>query len=503
MPDSLASSSNPAGDALLAPVFAAIREPGALPSVGNALSRLTHLLERDDEAVHHLSDAILDDLSLTQRLLHLANTLPFRTGPVPVTTVTRAVMLLGFNRVRAIAVSLVLLDGVVGAANVARVRDEFHQALLAGNLAAALLTGDEAEEACIAAMFRHIGRLLVAVHAPAALDAVRAGVVADEATDAAAARRALGVSFDDLTSAALTAWRVPDRIMAAVQPLPPRIEAARSAAERVRAAAQFADEAAAISRRLQGLEFEAAMKALRDRFEAALPVSREAVDQALRKAGSRVEEFEQATGIRLSEERPADATEEEDIAPEGAIAAPEVAPSMERDAVGRPANSRDLLLAGLADMTELMARGADLDDLFRVALETLFSGLGFGRAALVLRDPGTGAMRVRVGLGQPRPRFAFRADGMSDLFSAALARATDLHIADVASEKVRARLPEWFARDFASTRSFLLMPLTIGRRNVGFFYADRTCVDAIGLAPDELNVLRSLRGQVVLAMRGR
>ena len=500
MPDELASSR--AADALLAPVFAAMREPGGLPSSGNVLAKLTQLLERDDEAVHDLSEVILGDLSLTQRLLHVANTLPFRAGPVPVTTITRAIMLLGFNRVRATAVSLVLLDGVVGRGNVARVRDEFHQALLAGNLAAALLAGDEAEEACIAAMFRNVGRLLVAVHAPAAFAAVRADQAGRAASESAAARRTLGRSFDDLTVAALVQWHVPDRIITAVQPLPPRIEAARSAAERVRAAAQFADEAAAAARMHEGPQRQAALSALRQRYAAAVPVSRETMDAAFSRAGARVEEFEQATGLRL-QQQPAAAPAGEDAATEGEIVAPAVAPSAERDDVGRPVNSRELLLAGLADMTELMSRDADLNSVIRVALETLYSGLGFGRAALVLRDPATSRMRARMALGEPKPAFAFRADGMTDLFSAALARAADVHIADTGSDKVRTRLPAWFARDFAATRSFLLMPLVVGNRAVGFFYADRTCIDQAGLAAEELSVLRSLRGQVVLALRAR
>ena len=407
------------------------------------------------------------------------------------------------NRVRAAAVSLVMLDGVVGSGNVARVREEFHQALLAGNLAAALLSDEEAEEARIAAMFRNVGRLLVAVHAPAALDAVRACLAAGAVNEAAAARRALGRSFDELTAAALAEWRVPDRIAAAVQSLPPRIEPARTAADRVRAAAQFADEAALATRSHHGEDLRAALAALRERYAAALPVTPEKMDAALGRAGARVEDFEQATGIRVAPPRSAHAAPEADEMPEGAILAPQVTASAQRDGVGRPANSRELLLAGLADMTELMARGADVNSVIRAALETLYSGLGFSRAALALRDAASGQMRSRMAVGAPKPLFAFRPEGSADLFSAALARVTDLHIADAGADKIRARLPHWFARDFTATRSFLLMPLAIGTRAIGFFYADRDCVDETGLAADELAVLRSLRSQVVLALRGR
>jgi len=68
---------------------------------------------------------------------------------------------------------------------------------------------------------------------------------------------------------------------------------------------------------------------------------------------------------------------------------------------------------------------------------------------------------------------------------------------------VRPALPPWFTRDFAQAGSFLLLPLAIGGRAVGFFYADRPMVDERGLSPEELNLLRALRNQIVLAMRAR
>src|SRR5262245_60593063 len=227
----------------LEPMFAALREHGGLPSVRHALGRLAGLLESDTEATHELANAILADVSLTQRLLRLANTITYRTGPQPVTTVTRAIVLLGFNQVRNVTMSLVLLDGVLAGTDPARVRGEFHQASLPGCLARSLPGSsdpEEAEEAGIAAMFRNVGRLLVAVFAPERLAKVRQRVETEQINEASAAKRELGRSFDELTENMLREWSLPDRITAAVAALPPRIDAPRTPAERVRVASQFA-----------------------------------------------------------------------------------------------------------------------------------------------------------------------------------------------------------------------------------------------------------------------
>jgi HD-like signal output (HDOD) protein len=498
-------------DALLATV----REHGGLPSVGRIVGQLSTLLESDTEAVQELADVILADVSLTQRLLRIANTVPFRSGPQAVTTVTRAIMLLGFNQVRSAALGLVLLEGVLAAAGrsaeaTARIRAEFHQALLASSLARELLApvrAEEAEEAGIAGMFRNVGRLLLAVYAPETLAQMRQAMAEGEITEAAAARRVLGRSLDELTERALRDWQLPDRITAGVTPLPPRIESPTGAADRVRAAAQFADEVAAALQASDPMAAERQLTQVLDRFAPAFAIERSALMRLLDAAAARTRDFELACGMAPQDSPLARLL---DALPRDSQLAPVVVEAAaERDAVGRPHNARDILLAGLADATDALARatepgqGPSLNDIVRIVLEAMYCGLGYARTALVLRDPAAGVYRTRAAFGTPKLQLGFALQGPPHLFAAALAQATDLHIADVTSEKVQASLPDWFRRDCPQTKSFLLMPLVVAGKPVGFFYADRMLTDPRGLAPEELNLLRTLRNQVVLAMRGR
>jgi len=496
-------------------VFAALREHGGLPSAGRMLAQLAQTLEKEDDGVHNLADLILQDLSLTQRLLRVANTIPYRAGAgrEPVTTITRAIVLLGFNQVRAAAMSLVLADGLLGADGAARLHADLHHALLSGSLARELLAQHgavEAEEAGIVAMFRNVGRLLVAAFAPSTFAEVMEHAADAETSEAAAARHILGKSFDEVTELVLREWSMPARTLAAVAPLPPRFNAPKNSAERIRAAAQFGDEVAA-ALRLGRADGDGAIKKLLARYGAGLQVNREQLDTLIASAHEHTREIEAACGMRTAappdpevEEQTIDerATDTDDVLPAEAQLAPAVAaPSAERDAVGRPANARDVLLAGLTEATAALARDADLNSVIRTVLETMYSGLGYARTALVLRDPATGLYRERAALGEPAPHFAFPLHRAPNLFDAALTRATDLHIANVRAEKISARLPDWFKRDFASTASFLLLPLTVKSKPVGFFYADRFVADDAGLSSEELNLLRTLRSQVLMAMR--
>ncbi len=508
-PDAATAAGPTHADAVEA-VFGALKENGSLPTLGTTLGRLTQMLESDTDAVQDLANVILADVSLTQRLLQLANLLPYRQGTPPVTTITRAIMVLGFNQIRAAAVSLVLLDGL-GSTVRSAVREDFHHALLAGSLARELLMGshgDEAEEASIAAMFRSVGRVLVAAFAPQAHAAIRALEVEEGATGAAVVRRVLGKSFEEITQRVMQLWSVPDRIAAAAAPTPVRVSAPADSADRVCLAAQLSDEVAGAMRdggQRGGAAFAETMKTLLARFAPAFALERSQLTTLLDRALARTIELEQAIGLPSME--PASASVLDSLPQEAQLDVEAVQPSVQRDAVGRPANARDVLLAGLTEATDALARAidgsVDVNAIIRIVLEAMYSGLGYARAAFFLRDPAANLFRVRASFGEPALKFAFSSVYTPDLVHAALSHATDLHIADVASEKVASKLPSWFARELPQTRSFVLMPLVLKDKPVGLFFADRGVVDEQGLSVEELNLLRSLRNQVILALRSR
>lgn len=73
-------------------------------------------------------------------------------------------------------------------------------------------------------------------------------------------------------------------------------------------------------------------------------------------------------------------------------------------------------------------------------------------------------------------------------------------IGDASAPKVRERLPAWFATAFPDTRSFLILPVRIDERPVGFILADRDRLDPQGPGPVELDRIRALRNRIA-AMR--
>jgi hypothetical protein len=171
---------------------------------------------------------------------------------------------------------------------------------------------------------------------------------------------------------------------------------------------------------------------------------------------------------------------------------------------GKPKNARDLLLAGVQDVTQLRASGSKVNDVVLAVLETLYSALGFRFATVCLKDGKSGQYRARVVLGEDSARkqagFAFPLASTRDLFHLAMENDADLMISDASSPKIRDLLPDWHRKLLPDARSFIVLPLVVGKVQLGLFYADRALTADEGVPPDETALIKALKGQVLAAL---
>jgi len=178
----------------------------------------------------------------------------------------------------------------------------------------------------------------------------------------------------------------------------------------------------------------------------------------------------------------------------------------ERYPSGKPVNARELLLGGVQDVIDLMSTPKfRLNDLIMLVLETLYHGMGFRFATICLKDAKTGQFRARISVGeQQEPRqlgFVFPAvSTQRDLFLLAMENDADLFISDAKDAKIVSLLPAWHKALLPDARSFLVLPLIVRGKPVGFFYADRKRPADEGVPKDETALIKTLKGQVLVAL---
>jgi len=491
-------------------IRAALREDAGLPALGQAVSTVSRMASGDSDTVDQLAQAILSDMSLTQRLLRCANSPLYRTrDAAPVSTVSRALMLLGFDQIRTLALSMMLVDRLVSQDGAAQVMRDFGQSLRAASVSRCLLQRRwpaYAEEAAIAAMFRNIGRIVAAVHVPDTMAAVRAAIQEGQ-PESVVTKRLIGRTFDELTLEVVGGWGLPPRLEQMLQPMPTRIASPNGSLDWVRLAAAFGDEAAVLHRRFGVAGRDRTAAALARRFGDATDLSDADIVEVLIQSERETALLAQALGLSAAVADPM--TIRPAAAPQGAAGEDASEASAAPTPVsGPPAageSSERRLLSTLFQMSEALTQPQGSHRVVNLATEALREALDATHAAYFARDDAIGAYRPWAATGcdlaMLRARITMPLQYAPDLFHAAIGRSADLHIADLTVETVRTRLPAWLQVVFPQIRGFLLLPVVIDGRPMGFFYAGR---DTAGAPPPDARqkeAIRLLRNQVVLALK--
>ncbi|WP_020653733.1 HDOD domain-containing protein [Massilia niastensis] len=479
-------------------------------ALGAAVARVVEMASSEDQGTHDLAWYVVSDVALTQRILRLSNTVQYRTASgTPVTTISRAISLLGFDNVRAAALAMLLVDALGSGEHAGSVRVELEAALcasLVGREMARHSFYQGAEEAAICALFKNLGPLLVASHEHQRYREIAALAAAGKHTPGQASQLILGASYEALSEAVLSEWKIPDVIVRAQAALPPTaLRVAANRGEWMRQVAAFGLDMARLMARSHEPAGTPEARALQQRYGAALDLDRPRMDALFASVQEGMNALLQSMNMEPAPK----------AAPDAGRGLPDVLALATLDTgeeeqggvhpSGKPRNARELLLAGVQDVTLLRASGQGrLNDVILAVLETLYGALGFRFATVCLKDARTGQYRARVALGEGsaarQARFAFPALPARDLFHLAMDNDADLMISDASSPKIRDLLPAWHKELLPDARSFIVLPLVLGKAQLGMFYADRASAAPEGVPPDETSLIKALKGQVLAAL---
>lgn len=271
-----------------------------LAGLGIAVTQIVKLVDRSESAIPELKQAIMAEPFIAQKLLRAANVALTHCGTAPVTTVSKAIVVLGLQQVRTLALSTLLLNRLRNKSQAVQLEREFAALIYASTLAreiagARSLCGPE--EAALCALFRSFGRLVVGLYRYESYQAIRALSKEERISENQAAVRVLGLSFDRLGLEVLTRWGFPQRMLHALSPCPEPIRFNTNVEVRLLMLAAFCTELAlglwepSLSARREGIE------ALLKRFGPALRLERQHLKAHLELADAQALEMSQALGL--------------------------------------------------------------------------------------------------------------------------------------------------------------------------------------------------------------
>ena len=506
-----------------------MRHKSDFPALSGTVVRIQSISSSDKESVATLTNEILKDVALTNKLLRLVNTAHYSRGNT-VSTVSRAVTLVGFNGIRNMALSLVLLEHMQDKAHANLLKDEFLRSLMAGSIAIELSpVRAEGEEAFLGAMFQNLGRLLTEYYFPEEARAIRALMGGKEpVTEAQASTTVLGVSYEQLGVGISRAWNLPEGIQQCIRkPVgnPPG-SPPKEAGERLRWIAVASNEMADALLHTEPKQAATKVTQIGMRYARSMGVDSKMLEAATTKARERLAELARAVDFKVSpgsgaarllhtppathrnvtlHEPPAPGREEDTVASFELHATQPATPELVATLGSNAQRVSEMLAAGIQDITNAMVEDFKLPDILRMILETMYRAMGFRQIIFCMRDAKQDALTGRFGLGEGVEAVArqFRIPlhpETPDLFSAVCSKGADTMISDASVERIASRLPAWY-RKSVNAPTFLLLPLVIKGAPFGLIYADKGEPGELQLGEKELALLRTLRNQAVMAFR--
>ena len=149
---------------------ALVRRIDDLPTLPRTVFRITEMINNPRSSARDLAQVITDDQVLTARLLRLVNS-SFYAFPQRITTVTRAIVLLGFDAIRHLLLTTSVFDMFADRRQeTANSREDLWDHSLGCAVAAKVLgkhlRHDKIEELFVCALLHDIGKIVSMVYAP-------------------------------------------------------------------------------------------------------------------------------------------------------------------------------------------------------------------------------------------------------------------------------------------------------------------------------------------------
>lgn len=348
-----------------------------MPVFGSTVEGIREIMGDDSASAGRLAAVILKDPAMTTKVLRLANSAYFNSARQGVGTISRAIVVLGFDLVADLAIGVALVDGLLKGGVRKRVEAELAHSFFAAALARGIakMRGDgRAEEVFIAALLTRVGEMAFWCFGGSKAELLADQLPADSTPEqeSAAQMAVLGFRLRQLSVQLAREWRLGSLLHAVLEPSarPSTLEASILQGHQVaRAVAGGWDSTAAKS----------ALAALARYVDRPEKEVRETVASLANEAARLATEYgagSAASGIPAS----AEAVE--------AVEPPLPAPS--------PAERQ---LAILRELTALIMSGGRFSDAVYLAAEGILQGVGFARVVVSLLTPNRQQLVGKYGLG--------------------------------------------------------------------------------------------------------
>jgi HD-like signal output (HDOD) protein len=479
---------SPKADATLALLWERIRRRGDMPGFTRAINAILASMRGEDERDFSMTQTVLSDPVLTQKVLRLANSGMYSAFGQRINTVSKAVLVLGTEAIGHLALGLKLIEELSKSTpDSVQAHIEMEKAVLAGMVAqqiASKAAVRDPEEAVVCSILHSLGRMMVTFYLPERWTLLQQG--AGEGREDAAALEQLGLSLEQIGRATAEHWGLPRNLIAGMRRVEP-------------------------GERGDGFGHDDWLAALGTMSSQCADSLWHGDENAAEQVAQLASSFAPMLGIEADNIVGAIEQAKVEAASDLSIA-PLANPPEKRARAAAATRMRDagnkILKSGVTEMRELAMSAATPGQMMSMAIETAYHGLSFTRAFGFLRSRRDGKYSAKIGLGDGakalQPKLSFDDAYEPNVFFAALGSDRVIFIENARDPKFASKLPGWWKGTLGSARCFVIIPLCTHGEPVGFIYGDwDDRFPSVYLSQTEFSLLNDLRALVVKAVEKR
>lgn len=536
-------------------IRARIEKVGDLPIFNTSLTIVRRVSSDPDSHSMELAQAVMKDVNLSIKLLALANSPYFNRGMGKIGSVTRAVVLLGFDTVKSLCLTLKLIESFqhqhpsIGLSNMV-----VRAYLTAGFVRdVAMKCGiKDIEESYICALLHGLGEIAVGYFLPDKFIEMLTLTKHHDVPWLQAQKTVLGTSLAEIGQTLAGIWEFPSKVISTLKDYDPKIAGSvRNTLQLNHALASFATQAVG-SLYVEHGKPDVSLHELLSQISKAAGVSTDVVENSLNNSFKMSCDLAKEYGLDEKFLQPIVLESGDDMrdklarafsyyASSSAASAKAQAtamPKLKGATLGGKAAKLDVSIAYLKpalpsallnphtnlatptqlvpsrgnptiqleiiqEITALVTSAASLSVLFVKILEGLQRGVGFDRAMLCLINPQRNAYSGRIALGEGadalKNYFSRPIDIKVDLFSKILMEGADLMVEDVHEPSWNDLIDGDFSAVTGAT-SFMISSLRSSTKAVGFFYADNA-INKDPITPEHRRGFLQFAAQARLALQ--
>ncbi|MFV2059737.1 MAG: HDOD domain-containing protein, partial [Gammaproteobacteria bacterium] len=360
-----------------------------IPIFKGTLNSVASLTSKYTTSSNELSRVILQDATLTARILRISNSYFYNPRGTKINTISSAVMFIGFNNVRDIAMSLAVIDALIKKQSrnyiIALMARSFHAAVQARDMAEKF--GDpSSEEVFIASLLFHFGEMAFWCIQSKESDLLIESMEEEDYHPAKAQLKILGFKFNDLTAEISKNWHLGDLLVTALKNK--NLNDASARTRHILLSQRLSDVA------LKGWETketEAVLKEIAKHLDLSFKATKaDAVDNA-KKAVEVANNFGASLAAMLIPVPGVDEFKNKGHK--------KITKEIDDIHIDYPQADPILQLNVLRDLSNVLERKPDFNNIIGIVLEGMHRGIGMDRVLFAVLDKNTSSLNVKYILG--------------------------------------------------------------------------------------------------------